>query len=147
MNKHFKHFLALLLVAVSICLMIAPTMAATPPDPDSPKASAYISSVYAYGTGGSRSASVYFDITGTGKMTSLGATNIVLYKSGSGYVTQKQYVYYPNMMGYNKSYHSDTESFSGLSAGTYYAIVYYKASNSYGYDTTSYTTDYFYVTN
>ena len=147
MKKHFHGTLAAFFIIAILCSIVVPVEATAPPITDSPKASAYINNVYAYGTGGSGSASVYFDITGTGKMTSLGATNIVLYKSGSGYVSQKQYYYYPNMMGYNKTYHYDTESFSGLSAGTYYAVVYYKASNSYGYDTTSYTTDYFYVTN
>ena len=142
MKKHFKRFLILLLVIVTVSSMGAPAMAAMPPDSDAPQSSAYISAVYASASAGSSSVSVSLYIAATGKMTSLGSTTIVLYTSGGSYVGKKTYTSYPAMLGYNKSYHSDTETFYNLSSGKYYAIVYFKASNSSGYDTTSYTTSY-----
>lgn len=143
MKKEIHKLLAMALVLVTLCSIISPVLAAEPPEPDSPDASYYINDVYAEATGTNGTVNVYFSITATGKMSSLGATNIILYNS-SGYVASKQYATTPGMMGYSRTFYSNTISFTGLSAGSYYAEVYYRASNSSGYDTTSFTTDWSY---
>ena len=145
MRNQWKYLTALLLVVATLCALTAPVLAASPTTPDSPQSSAYITAVYASGSRGSTSASIYFSITATKRMSSLGATTIALYKSNGTYVAQKTYGSYPNMMGYNKTFHSDTETFYSLASGKYYAVVYFKAANSSGYDTSVYTTSYFYV--
>ena len=143
MRKGLYKLIGMILIIATLCSIISPVLAAAPQDPDSPAASYYIDNVYAEATGTNGTVNVYFSITATGKMSSLGATNIILYNS-SGYVASKQYATTPGMMGYSKTFHSNTIPFTGLASGSYYAIVYYYAGNSSGSDTTSFTTDWSY---
>ncbi len=143
MRKRFHSLIGLVLIIATLCSVISPVLAANPPDPDPPSASYYISNVYAEATGTNGTVNVYFSITATGKMSYLGATGIILYNS-SGQVASKYYTSTPGMMSSNRTFYSNTIPFYGLSSGSYYAEVYYYAGNSYGYDQTSYTTDYSY---
>lgn len=125
---------------VMMLLSVSATAAYIPPD--SPDASYYIAG-YSAGVinGGNGKIKVSFDITGTGVMTSIGASAISIYKSNGTYVTT---IYYlsagrGNMMGSNKMYHSDTESIY-VGAGSYYAVVTFYAGNSSGSDARNYQT-------
>lgn len=132
---------------VMMLLSVSATAAYIPPD--SPDASYYIAG-YSAGVinGGNGKIKVSFDITGTGVMTSIGASAISIYKSNGTYVTT---IYYlsagrGNMMGSNKMYHSDTESIY-VGAGSYYAVVTFYAGNSSGSDAQNYRTGVRTVTN
>lgn len=143
MKRGIHKLLAMALVLVALCSIISPALAAAPPELASPDASYYISNVYAEATGTNGTVYVYFSIMATGKMSSLGATSIILYNSG-GQVASKYYLTTTGMMGSNQTFYSNTIPFYGLSSGSYFAEVYFKASNSSGYDTTSYTTGWSY---
>lgn len=109
---------------------------------DSPDASYYISSYSAKVlNAGNGNLKVSFDITGTGTMTSLGASAISIYRSTGSYVTT---IYYfslgrGGMMGSNSVYHSDVETIH-VGAGSYYAVVTFYAGNSGGSDAQNYQT-------
>lgn len=130
MKKRICAFALIMMMLLSI----SATAAYDPPD--SPDASYYISSYSAsVANGGNGNIRVTFSITGTGTMTSLGASAISIYKSNGTYVTT---IYYfssgrSGMMGSNKIYHSDTESIY-VGAGSYYAVVTFYAGNSSGSD-------------
>lgn len=143
MKKHQKRLIALLLTAVIIFSLAIPAAATDKIQEVTPRASAYITSVWAGATGGNGQITVDFSITGTGTMTSLGATVIEI-KNSSGQ-TVKTYFQSttPSMMGSNRGFYRSSVTYTGATASKkYYAIVYFKASNSSGSDTTSYTTDY-----
>ena len=104
--------------------------------PDSPDASAYINS-YSVSiiNGGSGKLKVQFDITGTGTMTKIGASCITIYKSNGDYVAT---IWHTDsgrsgMMGSNKAYHSDLESYT-VTPGSYYVKITFYAKNSSGWD-------------
>ncbi len=137
--------------AFVLCMMmlLSVSAAAAYDPPDSPDASYYIAAYYAsVSNGGNGKIKVTFSITGTGTMTSLGASAISIYKSNGTYVTT---IYYfssgrSGMMGSNKIYHSDTESIY-VGAGSYYAVITYYAGNSSGSDSKTYQTGVRTVTN
>lgn len=129
------------LVLVFAALLSIGVFAAYNP-PDSPNASAYISS-YSVSiiNGGSGKLKVDFDVTGTGVMTKIGATCISIYKSNGNYVgtiwnTDSGR---SGMLGSNKIYHSDIESYT-VTPGSYYVKVSIYAKNSSGFDTITVTT-------
>lgn len=107
------------------------------------RSSDYIVSRYASvtGTGGGK-ITVNFDITATGRMTTIGATKIEI-KSSSG-STLKTYkctdTGYEYMMGSNRTVYSGSVTYQAVSGNSYYAVVYFKAGNSSGSDTGTYTT-------
>lgn len=141
-RKCTMHWLSFILVFIILATMTIPVFAAAP-ETLSPQASAYITSVYANTTGGSGSITVYFSITGKNKMTSLGATRIVIYDTNGTPVKTYKYDTTSGMMGYNKTFHSGSVTWYGATSGSkYYAIVGYKAADSSGSDTTTYTTGY-----
>ena len=112
------------LILVFTALLSIGALAAYNP-PDSPDASAYISS-YSVRilNGGSGKLKVDFDVTGTGTMTKIGATCIRIYKSNGTYVAT---IWNTDsgrswMLGSNTSYHSDIESYT-VTPGSYYAKV------------------------
>ena len=104
--------------------------------PDSPDASAYISSYSAAVlNGGNGKLKVQFTVCATNTMSSLGATVIRIYKSNGTFVTS---IWYTDagrsgMMGSSKIYHSDTETIT-VTPGSYYAKVTVYARNSSGSD-------------
>lgn len=107
------------------------------------RSSLYIDSRYASVTGtGNGKITVNFDITGTGRMTTIGATKIEI-KSSSG-STIKTYkctdIGYEYMMGSNRTVYSSSVTYQGVSGNSYYAVVSFKAGNGSGSDTATYTT-------
>lgn len=110
--------------------------------PDSPDASAYISS-YSVRiiNGGSGKLKVDFDITGTGIMTKIGASCIKIYKSTGVHVATIWH--YDSgrggMMGSNDYYHSDVETYT-VTPGSYYVVITFYAKNSSGWDAISFQT-------
>jgi len=98
----------------------------------------YSSSISAVATGSGK-VDFKFSITATGKMTEIGVTKIEV-KNSSG-VTVKTFRNtdrdYSFMIGTNKTTHSGTVTYQGVSGNKYYAIAYFKAANSTGSDTAS----------
>lgn len=143
MNNRLKRILALMLVVITVYAMTIPVTAANTNDSVSPRASAYINTVWASASKSGGTVTVKFSITGTNTMSSLGATTIEI-KNSSGYTVKLfKSSTTSDMMGYNQGYYSSSVTWDGAESGKkYYAIVYYKASLGSGYDTTSYTTEY-----
>lgn len=139
MNHKTSRIIALILVFAAL-LSIGALAVYNPPD--SPDASAYISS-YSVSiiNGGSGKLKVDFDVTGTGVMTKIGATSISIYKSNGNYVDT---IWNTDsgrggMLGSNKIYHSDVESYT-VTPGSYYVVVTIYAKNSSGFDAIAVTT-------
>jgi len=128
------------ILALTALLMVSAAAAYIPPD--SPDASAYISS-YSVSiiNGGSGKLKVDFDITGTGIMTKIGASCITIYKSNGDYVAT---IWHTDsgrggMMGSNTPYHSDVETYT-VTPGSYYVEITFYAKNSSGWDAKYVTT-------
>ena len=136
-----KSFKVISVILVLSALFVISAAAAYIP-PDSPDASAYISS-YSVSiiNGGSGKLKVQFDITGTGTMTKIGASCIQIYKSNGTHVAT---IWHTDsgrggMMGSNTPYHSDQESYT-VTPGSYYVLITFYAKNSSGWDTRTVTT-------
>ncbi len=136
MYKKSLRVISMLLVLSALFLVSA---AAAYIPPDSPDASAYISS-YSVSiiNGGSGKLKVDFDITGTGTMTKIGASCITIYKSNGDYVATIWHTSSGRggMMGSNTFYHSDVETYT-VTPGSYYVIITFYAKNSSGHDSQS----------
>lgn len=117
------------------------TFAAYSP-PDSPDASAYISS-YSVSiiNGGSGKLKVDFDVTATGVMTKIGATCIKIYTCSGSHIATiwNTDAGRSGMLGSNDYYHSDLETYT-VTPGSYYVKVVIYAKNSSGYDAITVTT-------
>jgi len=89
--------------------------------------------------------SIGFNISGKGKMDEIGATTIYLYEN-NGRTTRVAQTFrhtdpgYTYLMGTDSYYHSGNVSYEGTPGYTYYAVVEFRAGNSSGSDSTSYTT-------
>lgn len=143
MNKQQKRIIALLLTVATIFSIAIPVAATNSTQEATLRASNYITSVWAGAYGGNGQITVDFSITATGKMTSLGATSIIIKNSSGDTVKTFLYSTTPTMMGTNLIYYSHSVTYFDATPGKkYYAIVCYKAANRSGSDTTSYTTDY-----
>ena len=133
MYKKSLRVISMILVLAALLMVSA---AAVYIPPDSPDASAYISS-YSVSiiNGGSGKLKVDFDITGTGTMTKIGASCIKIYKSNGDYVATIWH--YDSgrsgMMGSNTFYHSDVETYT-VTPGSYYVKITFYAKNSSGAD-------------
>lgn len=128
-----KIFRTVTIITLVLCIFSSVALA---------RSSSYIesSSGYAYKSG-TNEFNVNFSITGTGVMTSIGATKIEI-KTSNGLLIKTFYSNVEsNMMGSNKVYHSVTVTYRGVTGKSYYAVIYFKAANSSGYDTTTYTTN------
>lgn len=107
------------------------------------RASNFIFSCNAYSSStGNGGVKISFDITGTGTMTSIGVTQIDIKNSAGTIVktfknTQSGYGY---MIVSNTMYHESSITYSGTAGSSYYAVVYFKAANSSGSDTSTVTT-------
>ena len=106
------------------------------------RASLYISQI-ATSITSENGITVGFVVVGTGKMTDIGATRIEI-KNASGMVVAT-YRYtddgYSHLMGHNTvSYSSSVTYEDAIPGNEYYAVIYYKAGNSSGSDSGSYTT-------
>lgn len=107
------------------------------------RASDYIFSRYASTSkDSSGKVTVYFDITATDTMTTLGATKVEIKNTHN--TTVKTFkntdIGYSTMMGSNKIFHASSVTYQGLAGSAYYAVVYFKAGDSTGSDTGIYTT-------
>ncbi len=141
MKKTSKRFLSLILVLVAVLATVLPAYAVSDEE-EQQRASAYISAVYAYTTVSNGSVNVYFAITGTGTMDSLGATDIYIFNSHNYCVAILDDTNTTGLMGYNQGYYSNTISWPyAVSGERYRAIVAYKAEKDGGYDTTGYETN------
>lgn len=131
-----------LVIACTLMLQVTPSAA----EYVSPRSNAYITRTFAMIERGEDGfLNIFFDITGKGKMDELGATTVYLYEVDGmterliatfNYLTPK----YADMMGGNSSYHSGNLPYNGTPGHKYYATVYFRAGNSSGSGTTSYTT-------
>lgn len=140
-----RRLISVLLVICMISCMIIPASAANGESGVAPAASAYIDVVWAEAVGGSGTLTVNFSISATGNMTSLGATQIQIVNASGNTVKTFYSSSTGGMTGYSRSYYSSHVTWYSATAGKYYAIVYYQATNSSGHDTSSYVTAYTYV--
>ena len=146
MKSISRRLIAMMLIAATIFCMIIPVSAANMEDEVSPAASAYIDAVWAEAVGSNGTVKVNFSISATGKMTSLGATEIRIVNSSGTTVK----TFYPSttggMTGYSRDYYYGSVTWYYATPGAkYYAVVYYQATNSSGHDTSSYITAYTYA--
>lgn len=142
MLKKYTRMLAVLLVFALTLAMQPVVLAARGEDTVNPTASTCIASSSASISAYKGTVTVSFSITGTGKMTSLGATKVQI-KDSSGSVVKTFYSSTTSgMMGYNKTYHSGSVTYSGSTGTKYYAVVSFKAANATDSDTTTRTTGY-----
>ena len=138
----YKKSFRLISVILILAALLSVGASAVYIPPDSPDASAYISS-YSVSiiNGGNGKLKVQFDITGTGIMTKLGASCIKIYKSNGTHVTTIWH-YDPGrsgMMGSNDYYHSDLETYT-VTPGSYYVKITFHARNSSGSDSITFQT-------
>lgn len=139
--KHFKSSITALVLAMLLMFSItAPAMASFDMD-EQIRGSDYINSCYARTQIVGGVVQVYYRITGTGTMTSIGATDIMVFDSDDDCVALIESDDTPGMMGSNVGFYQNTiDCLTAVAGERYYAIVGYKAENAYGYDTTSYMT-------
>ena len=108
--------LASLVLTLVICLCFFTTVAQA-------RASDYLlaygASIVADGYG---KVSVWYDVTGTGKMDEVGSTVITIYENGT-LVKTFQYTTTPSMMAYNTNFHGGSVSYYGVSGRSYYSYV------------------------
>lgn len=133
----------MLTIVLVVSLMLSSMAGAANRPTDEIQSSQYISSVSGklVSTGGGKF-NVELKVVGTGIMTKIGASRIVIYKNGSDPV----HIWYTDsgrsgMMGYNCTIHSDTESYSGVSGAQYYAVIYFYAANGNGSDVKTWKTN------
>ncbi len=138
-----KRFVSLFLAILLMLAVTIPAMAVNDESKEPTRASAYITSCYAQVTRIGNSVDVYFTITGTGLMTSIGATGIMIFNNHGYCVALLDASNTAGLMGTNRYFYSNTVTWNGAVSGDqYYAIVGFKAENNSGYDTTSYMTTY-----
>ena len=140
MKKTIKRFLALVLALAAVLSFSIPAFAEYDEDANQ-RSSDYITSVYARIYVNMGSVCVYYDITGTSTMDSLGATGIMVFNSHNSCVALLDSSNTTGLMGSNSVVYSNTINCCSYQSGEhYYAIVGYKAEKNGGYDTTSYMT-------
>lgn len=145
MKRKLFHIAALFLSILILCTTIVPVFAEDSNGGISPQASNYINSYTAYVEAGSTSGSlkVQFSITATGKMTSLGASKIQIYNSSGTCVKTFYATSTTGMLASNRYAYASSVTYTGATSGSkYYAVVTFKASNSSGGDSGTYTTSY-----
>lgn len=142
MKTKGRRFIAAILVLATLCTMMMPVFAANTDPGISPQASYYITSVSASSYGGTGSVKITFNITATGKMTSLGAQKVKIYNSSGTCVKTFDGYTTTGMLGSGYAYSSSVTYTGATSGAKYYAVVTFKASNSSGGDSTTYTTAY-----
>lgn len=145
MKRKLFHIAALFLSVLILCTTIAPVFAGDSDSEISTQASKYINAYSAYVEAGSTSGSlnVQFNITATGKMTSLGASKIQIYNSSGTCVKTFYATSTTGMLASNRYSYASSVTYTGATSGAkYYAIVTFKASDSTGGDSGTYTTPY-----
>lgn len=141
--KKLKCIFVMVFIISIISSLTYSTFASNDNPSKAPQASAYINSVWATASGDIGSVKITFSITATDDMSSLGVTAIEIKDSSNNTVRTFKSSSTGGLMGYNDTYFSGSKTWYGATSGCkYYAVVYFKASDSSGYDTTSYTTGY-----
>ena len=143
MRTKVNRFIAVVIVLATLSSMMVSAFASDTDTGIAPHASYYISSVYAYSSGGTGSITVHFNIVPTGKMTTLGATKVQIYNYNDTLVKTFYSSSTSGMLASNVYAHSSSVTYYGATSGAkYYAIVYFEASNSSGGDSDYYVTAY-----
>ena len=143
MRTKLHRLTAVIVVLAVLSSMMMPVFATNADSGISPQASYYITSDYAFVSGGSRSITVHFNITATGMMTSLGASKVDIYDYSDTLVKTFYATTTSGMLASNRTSYSSTVTYGDARTGAkYYAVVTFKASNSSGGDSTTYTTSY-----
>lgn len=145
MKNKIRHLIAAFLVVCIMCTTAAPVLASGDYDDEiSTQASRYIISTYAYAETGSSTGTIniQFNISANGKMTSLGASKIQIYNTSGTCVKTFYASSTSGMLGSNRYAFSSYVTYSGKSGSKYYAVVTFKASDSSGGDSCTYTTEY-----
>lgn len=144
MKRTIRHLISFILIVCILCTAVVPAFADDDYNDDiSTYASLYISSTKAYVEAGSTTGSlkVQFNITGTGKMTSLGAKKIQIYDANGTCVKTFNSYDTSGMLGSNRYFYASSVTYTGAKSGAYYyAVVTFKASDSSGGDSCTYTT-------
>lgn len=144
MKNRVRRIVAVFLTVCIMCTIASPVSAVdSHTDMISPQASKYIVSVFAYVEAGSSKGSlnVQFNITGNGKMSSLGAKKIQIYDANGTCVKTFNSYDTSGMLGSNQFAYASHVTYTGAKSGAYYyAVVTFKASNSSGGDSYTYTT-------
>lgn len=110
-----------------------------------PRASSYLGnySAYVY-PAGSGLVQVWFDVTGTGRLDTIGSLRIVIYESvdNSTWTWKKTYTHdvYTDMLDYNDFYHSGHVDYQGFPGRYYKAYVCIWGGKDGGGDTRYYYT-------
>lgn len=107
------------------------------------RASEYISSKIAYITStGGGSINIYFDVIATGRMSTLGASVIKVYKSNGDMVKTFRSVFEgcEHMVASNVITYANYVTYDGVPGQSYYAVVTFYAADSTGSDSIPYTT-------
>jgi len=130
LSKKIAFRMASLMLAVFLCLSLFSPVAQA-------RSSDYIFSYAAsMNPDGGGKVSVWFDVTGTGKMEEIGSTTITIYENGV-LVKTFQYSTTPSMMAYNTAIHVSSVSYYGVAGNSYYAYVYFWAAKQGGGDSRS----------
>jgi hypothetical protein len=138
MNRRVLKITAFFLLFVfSLSIGVSAAM----PSTVEPRSNSYIYIAAASASASNGTVTISFDVTGTSKMTSIGASKIQIYKYGG---TSPAYTFYsssyPSMLGSNSIYYTSSVSYSGTSGTKYYAVVTFYAKNDNGSGTLTYTT-------
>lgn len=104
------------------------------------RSSAYIKSFSASASGGSGKITVSFNIKATDTMSKLGASMIEIKNSNGVTVKTFHAATTSGMTTSDTVTFNGSVTYSGTAGEQYYAVVYFIASNSSGYDTASCTT-------
>ena len=144
MKHTIRHLISSILIACILCAAVVPAFASDDHNDDIyTYASLYIASTKAYVEAGSTTGSlnVQFNITGNGKMTSLGAKKIQIYNANGTCVKTFNSYDTSGMLGSNQFAYAGCVTYTGAKSGAYYyVVVTFKASNSSGGDSYTYTT-------
>lgn len=135
MKRHTLRVLAIIIV-FALCISALPIVAEA-------RASDYIFARHASAVKDSTGkVTVSFDITAMDRMTEIGATKVEIKNTHNTTVKTFNYTDKGNehMMGSNRTFYASSVTYQGLSGSAYYAVVYFKAGNSSGSDTRTYTT-------
>ena len=89
--------------------------------------------------------SVWFDITGVGRMEEIGATKILLYERTSQSASWRlvrtyHYLQHDDMLATDTSFHGSHVSYNGVAGRSYYAVVHLWAGRNGGGDSRVRTT-------
>ena len=142
MRTIYQRFITLFLIFSIVCVFSSNVFAATSDETVEPQASNYISSTMASAYGNDGIITVKFSIVATRVMDSIGAT-VIRIKDVNGNVVK---TFYSNtttgMMGSNRAIFSSSVTYNAIKGQKYYAVVSFKAADSTGGDSDSYTTTY-----